>query len=131
MRTRQRNGCAYDDYYYNSSYAGVVGAGELLDVRAAAALLARNPETVRRWIWSGRLPARRDGSKLLVARADLDALPGASPRTALALAHWAGLAAEHRRNPDVIRTAAGSAAELVLSARRPSPRTGGRARAGR
>ncbi len=40
-------------------------AEDLLDVRRAAALAGRHPETVRRWVWSGRLAARRQGNRLL------------------------------------------------------------------
>jgi excisionase family DNA binding protein len=47
---------------------------ELLDVRGAAVFVGKHPETVRRWIWSGRLPARRVGQRVLVARTDLENL---------------------------------------------------------
>lgn len=54
-----------------------VPGDELIDVRRAAALTGRHPETIRRWIWSGRLTARRQGIRLLVARADVEAMaPG-------------------------------------------------------
>jgi excisionase family DNA binding protein len=49
---------------------------EMVDVREAAALARRTPETIRRWVWSGRIPARRDGRRLLVARTDLLRLIG-------------------------------------------------------
>ncbi|MBO0838125.1 MAG: helix-turn-helix domain-containing protein [Actinobacteria bacterium] len=61
-----------------------------LDVKAAAALAGRTAETIRRWVWSGRLPARRRGNRLLVARRDVEALAGG--RTALTLADWLTLA---------------------------------------
>ncbi|MHB8458577.1 MAG: helix-turn-helix domain-containing protein [Candidatus Limnocylindrales bacterium] len=50
------------------------GDDELLEVRRAAAPVGRHPETVRRWVWSGRLAARCSGHRLLVARADIEAL---------------------------------------------------------
>lgn len=96
-----------------------MGREDQLDVRAVAALLQRNPETVRRWIWAGRLPARREGNKLLVARADLDALPGAraGDGASLTLLRWAALAGEHRRDRRDAGTPRSSAADLVLVAR--------------
>ena len=98
---------------------------ELVSVRHAADLVGRHPETVRRWVWSGRLAARREGNRLLVARDEVEAL--AAPRGRVAppsLAAWAeraeaalerGVSGEERR----------SAADLVLEDRR------GRAAAGR
>ncbi|MBA3876266.1 MAG: hypothetical protein C0498_04905 [Anaerolinea sp.] len=88
---------------------------DLLEVRHAAMLVGRHPETVRRWVWSGRLAARRSGNRLLVARSDLEALvreQGVVPT----LAEWA----------DRVRTARGrwrdrgsgrSAADLVIEDR--------------
>jgi excisionase family DNA binding protein len=60
-----------------------------LDVAAAAAVAGRSTETVRRWVWSGRLRAHKRGNKLLIARADLDRLldsSGISSR--MSLADW-------------------------------------------
>ena len=62
-------------------------ADELIDVRDAATLVGRSAETVRRWIWSGRLPARRAGRKLLVTRRDLDAFQ-ASRAATMTLDEW-------------------------------------------
>jgi excisionase family DNA binding protein len=62
--------------------------GDLLEVGRAAALIGRHPETVRRWVWSGRLTARRSGNRLLVARADLEAL-SRHQRLVPTLAEWA------------------------------------------
>ncbi|MBI2266709.1 MAG: helix-turn-helix domain-containing protein [Armatimonadetes bacterium] len=47
---------------------------KLLTIREAAARFERNPETVRRWIWSGRLPARKLGNQLFIRKNDLDGL---------------------------------------------------------
>jgi len=41
---------------------------ELLSVREAARACGRNPETIRRWIWSGKLPAEKLGNQLFVRR---------------------------------------------------------------
>jgi uncharacterized protein YutE (UPF0331/DUF86 family) len=44
---------------------------ERINVREAAKECGRNPETVRRWIWSGKLPAQKLGNQLFVKRGDL------------------------------------------------------------
>lgn len=88
----------------------VVDGVEVLDVREAADYVARTPETVRRWVWSGRLEAVRRGNRLLVRRADLDALTGAA-RPALSLGEWAALL------PQATTAAAGTAADLVVEDR--------------
>lgn len=43
----------------------------VLSVAEAADRLGRNPETVRRWIRSGRLPARRVGARHAIDDRDL------------------------------------------------------------
>ena len=40
--------------------------------------MGRSPETIRRWIWSGRLPSEKVGNQHLVDQAALDALAGAA-----------------------------------------------------
>ncbi|MGH3804579.1 MAG: helix-turn-helix domain-containing protein [Pseudonocardiaceae bacterium] len=45
-----------------------------LSVREAAARVHRSPETVRRWIWAKKLPARKRGNALYVQATDLDAV---------------------------------------------------------
>lgn len=84
---------------------------EVLDVREAAAYVSRTPETVRRWIWTGRVPATRQGNRLLVRRADLDALSGRGPAAPLTLAEWAA------RLPQTGSGRAGSAVDLVVEDR--------------
>ncbi len=102
---------------------------DLLDVRRAATLAGRHPETVRRWVWSGRLPARRRGNRLLVAREDVEALAAESGRPALTLEAWT-----HRARAALEQTTvdgpASSAADLVIEDRRERSETAG-ARAGR
>lgn len=87
----------------------VVDGVEVLSVREAATYAGRTPETIRRWVWSGRLTARREGNRLLVARRDLDVLVGSvGPEAALTLRDWAS----------ALPTGPGpSAAELVLADR--------------
>ncbi|MDQ1614197.1 MAG: Helix-turn-helix domain [Actinomycetota bacterium] len=91
----------------------------MLDVREAARLVGRTPETVRRWIWSGRLTATRHGNKLLLPRGSLDELTGqARPTSPLTLAAWAEAVDEQRRAGNLADSSAGaSAADLVLEDR--------------
>lgn len=44
---------------------------ERITVREAAKECGRNAETIRRWIWSGKLPAEKLGNQLYVKREDL------------------------------------------------------------
>jgi hypothetical protein len=44
---------------------------KLISVREAAKECDRNPETIRRWIWSGKLPAEKLGNQLFVKRSIL------------------------------------------------------------
>jgi hypothetical protein len=93
---------------------GVGDERELLDVRRAAAFVRRHPETVRRWIWSGRVPARRSGNRLLVARADLERVLGKGGRVPT-LSEWAARAAAVRASSST--TPGQSASDLVIEDR--------------
>jgi excisionase family DNA binding protein len=44
---------------------------DLINVREAAQQCGRNTETVRRWIWGGKLPARKLGNQLFIKKKDL------------------------------------------------------------
>lgn len=44
--------------------------GELISVREAARECGRNMETVRRWIWAGKLPAEKLGNQLFIKKSD-------------------------------------------------------------
>jgi DNA binding domain, excisionase family len=44
----------------------------MLTVPEAARRLAKNPETIRRWIRSGRLPARKIGTQHVIEEEDLE-----------------------------------------------------------
>lgn len=85
-----------------------------LDVKAAARLAGRTTETIRRWVWSGRLSARRRGSRLVVSRGDVEALSGAR-KGSLPLAEWAAQAEAAMRTR---RGRGSSAADLVIEERR-------------
>jgi excisionase family DNA binding protein len=43
----------------------------LISVKEAATECGRNPETVRRWIWNGKLPAEKLGNQLFIRRSEL------------------------------------------------------------
>lgn len=44
---------------------------KLITVREAAKECGRNEETIRRWIWSGKLPAEKLGNQLFIKITDL------------------------------------------------------------
>lgn len=89
---------------------------QLVDIRAAARLAGRSPETVRRWVWSARLPARRRGNRLYVVPGDVAALAAGRGGEVLTLRQWAHSVA------DTLAEEAGergrSAADLILEDRR-------------
>jgi hypothetical protein len=102
---------------------------EMIDVHRAAALAGRHPETIRRWVWTGRLTARRAGNRLLVAPADVQALAGRDASADAGLAAWADRARAARQGAKATRSRA-SAADLVIEDRAGRSRSGD-ARAGR
>jgi excisionase family DNA binding protein len=89
---------------------------DLIDVMTAARLHDINPETIRRWIRSGRLSARRQGRRFLVWRSDVEALATSRVR-GWSLQTWAELAkaARHGTGSSGQRQ---TAADLVISDRR-------------
>jgi excisionase family DNA binding protein len=91
-------------------------AADELDIAAAAEVAGRSAETLRRWVWSGRLRARKRGNKLLIARSDLDRLLGSSGIAGtLSIADWVA-AIESSGLKQGPRGA--TAADLVLEERR-------------
>lgn len=91
-----------------------------LTVREAARRVHRAEETVRRWIWSGRLPARKVGRGYRVAEDDLATTAGIpSPRAsggaARSLAEWVEQVAEWRAVNGVAPR--GDAGQLVVEDR--------------
>ncbi len=88
----------------------------MVDVREAARLTHRAPETIRRWVWNGRLPATKQGNRLLIARDLVTALADAHEAMAAqdsqdsqdSLAAWA-----ERVTADRTGLAGASAADLV------------------
>jgi excisionase family DNA binding protein len=98
------------------------GAGDL-DVIAAAAMAGRSTETVRRWVWSGRLRAHKRGNKLLIARADLDRLLSSSGiSSGMSLADWIAAVESSGLKKGAHSD---SAADLVLEDRRARSRGSG------
>jgi len=93
-----------------------VKAQDELTINDAAALVHRSPETVRRWVWSGRLKARKAGRHLLVSRQDVEGLGAAAPfQSRMTLREWGELAQRVLNRPD---TGGRSASDLVLEGRR-------------
>lgn len=90
----------------------------LLDINEAARVARRSPETVRRWVWSGKLSAQRRGRRLMIVQEDLVALMAKQgPDTALiTLADWADSARCALASSG--GPAHSSAADLVLTDRR-------------
>jgi hypothetical protein len=86
---------------------------EWVDVVSAARLVDRHPETIRRWIWSGRLTARRQGRRMLVARSHLGAVAGRDG----SLLAWATRVSATRLRAET-PSARQTAADLILSDRR-------------
>lgn len=95
-------------------------ARDELDIRAAALLTGRSAETVRRWVWSGRLRARKRGKRLFVLRGDLEALAGTQGARHLSLSEWQAVANRVLRRSGTGR----SASDLVLADRRQRTRNG-------
>jgi excisionase family DNA binding protein len=94
----------------------LVEAPDELTIIDAAALVHRSPETVRRWVWGGRLKARKSGRHLLVSRKDVEGLGAAAPSQGrITLREWGELAQRVLNRPD---TGGRSASDLVLEGRR-------------
>jgi excisionase family DNA binding protein len=93
-----------------------------LTVRAAAQRVGRAPETIRRWIWSGKLRARKRGNVYYVREGELDAVAGGSPassqvlpRSGPTLSDWVREVEQWHSGSDFPRR--GSAVELLLEDR--------------
>jgi excisionase family DNA binding protein len=87
---------------------------ETLTVREAAFQVGRAPETIRRWVWSGRLAAQRRGNRLLIARKDLQRAAAATQLPELSA--WVRMLKARGRAKVTGRGR--SAADLVLEDRR-------------
>jgi len=92
----------------------VVDGVEMLDVREAAATTRRTPETIRRWVWTGRVTSVKRGNRLLVPRAEVEALVAESGdlTPGPTLASWADDVLRPRRAARVA-----TAADLIVDDR--------------
>ena len=116
---------------------------ELISVRQAAVECGRNPETVRRWIWSGRLPAEKLGNQLFVKRIALEtycrevaaaaaAAPGESeakesPReTVRGPEDGSKLRGKAQQHPEALISVAAQTNTTPLSFRKEAPQPGSR-----
>ena len=63
-------------FYYAGVSLMATESEQLLPVREAARRCGRTPETVRRWIWDGKLPAQKLGNQLFIRLTDLDRMRG-------------------------------------------------------
>ena len=90
-------------------------------MREAARRVHRAEETIRRWIWAGKLPARKLGNSYQVRESDLDAIVGGvpSPRgpgaPEISLAEWVARVKAWRAGNEV--PPRGGAGRLVLDDR--------------
>lgn len=61
-------------YYIIGDLHMVIELEDFITIREAARECHRSAETVRRWVWDGKLHAEKLGNQLFVRRADLDRL---------------------------------------------------------
>jgi excisionase family DNA binding protein len=87
-------------------------------VREAARRVNRVEETIRRWIWAGKLPARKLGQSYQVRESDLDAIAAGMPlprEPELRLGEWVAEVKAWRAGNDV--PPCGGAGQLVIEDR--------------
>lgn len=92
--------------------------GQELTVREAARRVNRAEETIRRWIWTGKLPARKLGQSYQVRESDLDAVAASVPaprEPELRLGEWVSVVRAWRAGNDV--PTQGGAGQLVIEDR--------------
>jgi excisionase family DNA binding protein len=101
-----------------------MSAEQEISVREAAQRAHRSEETVRRWIWSGRLPARKRGNSYRIDIAHLDRIavaydpPDAGPAAADGGGGLGAWLDDLDRWKEGLRVAAGAtAADLVIEDR--------------
>jgi len=74
----------------------------MLTVPEAAKRANRNPETIRRWIRAGKLPARKIGTQHVIEETDLDTVLG-DEYEMLPLPPELALMADGRQQPNWVR----------------------------
>lgn len=72
----------------------------MLTVPEAARRTGKNPETIRRWIRSGRLRATKVGTQHVIEEADLD---GVGSEDTTPLPDWLKYLPDGRRQPNWVR----------------------------
>jgi len=93
---------------------------KLISVREAAIECERNVETVRRWIWSGKLPAQKLGNQLFIKESDLQALCRNHKAATKKTSNWPQLIKEVKALREEIRKYAGNfdVTELIEESRK-------------
>jgi len=99
-----------------------MAAMQEITVREAARRTHRSEETIRRWIWSGRLPARKSGTSYRIDITHLDRIavvynPGDTGQAASGGGLEAWLDDLDRWKESLPVTAGASAADLVIEDR--------------
>jgi excisionase family DNA binding protein len=89
----------------------------LISVKDAARECGKNPETVRRWIWSGKLPAEKMGNQLFVRRKALASFLRESSGAAGSAELQAAAAATPENSPAAERADTNSETERAAVAR--------------
>jgi excisionase family DNA binding protein len=102
-----------------------VVAAQELTVREAAVLASRSEETVRRWIWSGRLRAVKRGTRYLIDARHLEEvmvepeLGSAHPeRPAMTMQEWLDEVDQWKAGLPAYPASRPSASDLVIEDRR-------------
>jgi excisionase family DNA binding protein len=100
-------------------------AAQELTVREAAALASRSEETVRRWIWSGRLRAVKRGRRYLIDARHLEEVmvelePGSAhpERPAMTMLEWLDEVDEWKAGLPAYPPSGPSASDLIIEDRR-------------
>ncbi|HEX5189025.1 MAG TPA: helix-turn-helix domain-containing protein [Streptosporangiaceae bacterium] len=100
-------------------------AAQKLTVRQAAKRAGRSEETIRRWIWSGRLPAVKRGTSYRIdvghlAQVMVDVDTGAAKHAApnQSMLDWLEETAKWKAGLKVKATPGVSAADLIIEDRR-------------
>ena len=94
-------------------------------MREAAALASRSEETVRRWIWSGRLRAVKRGTRYLIDARHLEEVivelePGSAhpERPAMTMQEWLDAVDEWKAGLPAYPPSGPSASDLIIEDRR-------------
>jgi excisionase family DNA binding protein len=88
----------------------------MLTVAEAARRTGRHPETIRRWIWSGRIRAEKVGGRHLISEAELERAADA-PATERTFADWLEQLYDLHDELDFARRRIPSGAELLRAER--------------